>query len=49
MMLALFNIIYLVSYGLYVVVIFGLYVVQIYGPGLGRHGPTKARRAFGLG
>jgi uncharacterized membrane protein YhaH (DUF805 family) len=41
MMLTMFNIIYLVSYGLYVVIIFGLYVVQIYGPDLGRHAQRR--------
>jgi hypothetical protein len=49
MMLALLNIFNLASYGLYVVAIFGLYMVQIYGLCLGRYGPTKARRALGLG
>jgi hypothetical protein len=49
MILVLFNIFNLVSYGLYVVVIFRLYVVQIYGTGLGGHDPIKARRALGPG
>jgi hypothetical protein len=41
MMLVLFNIFNLLSYGLYVVVIFRLYVVQIYGPVLGWYGPKR--------
>jgi hypothetical protein len=45
-MLTLFNIFSLVSYVLYVVIIFKFYMFQIYGPGLGRHGPTKAKHVL---
>lgn len=47
MMLALFNIFNIVSYGLYLVIVFGFYVVQVYGPILGQHRPTKARHTLG--
>jgi hypothetical protein len=46
MMLILFNIFHLVSYGLYEIVIFEFHVVQIYGSGLNRHNPDKDMNRF---
>jgi hypothetical protein len=37
MLLTLFSIFNLVSYGLYFIIIFGFYMVQIYGPDLGQY------------